>query len=104
MTNFDRAVLSIIMQYNGAWHPPEGSPVLVAQALADAGLLAPNLPEPEPADDGALTWAEGDVWVEDDDTNVYTDRPRKWAMLSPHEARALGLALLAAADYSEGQA
>ena len=84
--------------------PDTGNTHYLASALADAGALAHELPEPEPADDGALTWAAGNVWVEDDEDIVYTEFPRRWSMLSPHGARELGLALLAAAQHTKRQA
>lgn len=103
MTNFDRALAVL----DAARRPGEIRsihPYDAVEALTNEGLLAPDLPEPEPANDGALTWAAGNVWVEDDEDIVYTEFPRRWSMLSPHGARELGLALLAAAQYSRGEA
>ena len=106
MTNIDRAVLTIVKQYNGAWHPPEGSPVLVAQALADAGLLAPELPDE--------SWPQ--VWevngflvtaIEDGGETIGLaehegdgNEGLGWFM-DKHLARKLAHALLAAVKYAE---
>lgn len=87
-------------------------PTDAAEALADAGLLAPDLPEPDtleygsPEWDGVFAYQYGAEWrdamgsvcafngtveVQGDDTHIHT----------PDEARALALALLAAANHAE---
>lgn len=80
---------------------PCREPECIAQALADAGLLAPDLPEPSAGSDGALLWNNETVWIEDDEVDVYTDIPRSFGWMTPNEARNLAHALLAAADHTE---
>lgn len=99
MTNIDRA--ADIVRENSFSRRSED----VAQALADAGLLMPDLPEPtrwkqneEPEWDACYTTVspagyEGRVIVEDSD--------EKWEA-SAGDIRALALAMLAAAAYAEG--
>lgn len=76
-----------------------------ADALADAGLLAPDLPEP--------TWEHMDIWVVDDleveaiGDCVYLEWPDETDDMRGTTIRALSLdrrmvlAILAAADYAE---
>lgn len=71
------------------------------EALAKAGLIMPNLPEPSPGSDGALIWHNGEVWLEDNDTDVYTDLHSPFDWMTTDQARNLAHALLAAADYAE---
>lgn len=71
------------------------------EALAKAGLIMPNLPEPSPGSDGALLWNNETVWIEDDEVAVYTDLPKSINWMNPNEARNLAHALLAAAQYAE---
>lgn len=74
---------------------------IIADALKEAGLLAPDLPEPSAGSDGALLWHNETVWIEDDEVAVYTDIPESFGWMTPKEARTLAHALLAAANYSE---
>ena len=80
---------------------PCREPECIAQDLADAGLLAPDLPEPKHASDGAMVWSDGEIWIEDDDDDIYTDLPKSTSWMTPNEARNLAHALLAAANYVE---
>lgn len=84
---------------------PCREPECIAQDLADAGLLAPDLPEP-------LTAANGNpVWRADQTLMVarYPDGEigmmiswEQEARYTPQTARDQAALLLAAADYSEG--
>lgn len=44
--------------------------------LHNAGLLAPDMPEPSVGSDGALLWLNDTVWIEGDEVAVYTDLPK----------------------------
>ena len=133
MSNIDEATLVIadVIESEG------GNPALhidlgymtdvIAQGLARAGLLAPNLPEPDldhrrPAYCAIRRkwWGEGpvpDVWFEglpyDLTVQIFPDRPEvqmtdneepMMEPFSPEEARRLAHALLAAANHAEGEA
>ena len=107
-TNIDRAA-DIIEDLIDEPHlyPDGGLPDAAAQALTDAGLLAPDLPD---ANDDSLplptrSWeldAEGSpvVWTAPG-TTVMIQRIEP-GDLTPAEARDLALNILAAADYAEG--
>lgn len=93
------------------------------EAIVQAGLLAPNLPAPTKIDDYVYCWskththlmnnwsagvateveARGGVtalaW--DDDAQVWIDVDHGEQILTPEDARSLGLALLAAANHAE---
>lgn len=98
MTNIERAA-DIVREHSFSRRSED-----VAQALADAGLLMPDLPEPtrwkqneEPEWDACYTTVtpagyEGRIIVEDSD--------EKWEA-SAGNVRDLALAMLAAADYAE---
>lgn len=73
----------------------------IAQILRKESLIAPDLPEPLLGSDGALLWHDGEVWLEDDEKDVYTDLPKSTSWMTPNEARKLALALLAAANHAE---
>lgn len=77
---------------------------IIADALKEAGLLAPELPEPSLGSDGALLWNNETVWIEDDEVAVYTDIPKSFDWMTPNEARNLAHALLAAANHAEEEA
>ncbi|MDN6428183.1 hypothetical protein [Acidipropionibacterium jensenii] len=104
MANIDRAA-EIIEDRLARWEVTHYEPNsdYLAQALADAGLLAPDLPEP----DGFCVW-------DMDNLVVRVDRPTRNVRLEyvdPYEgqevhmfsdeAREVALFLLAAADYAE---
>ena len=68
MTNIDRAAEIIKLAARGA-HTTDGHPMkmsdhtaqIIAEALADEGMLMPDLPEPDGRDaDGLPYWGEGD--------------------------------------------
>ena len=78
----------------------------IAQALAEAGLLAPDLPKPDEANfvPHGKGWLPGgphgpSIWTAPDST-VMVQRLEP-GDLTPEEARGIAHALLAAADYSE---
>lgn len=119
MNNQDR-VAKVIDRHG---FDPCREPECIAQDLADAGLLAPDLPDPDldhrdPAHRAEFeAWWEGpvpDVWnkgLPDVFTvQVFPDKPEVGLYLdlepfepfSPQEARKLAYALLAAAQHQEG--
>ena len=81
---------------------------VAAKALADAGLLMPDLPEPvEKFTTGDASWtlvgkAAVDSW-HDDGGPVVALRAGRGRYLTPAEARQLAYILLAAANHAEGE-
>lgn len=71
----------------------------IADALAGAGLLTPDLPEP----DGHGRWFAGADGIEVHDGMVFHAHGLTGRDLDPEVARALALALLAAANHAEAQ-
>lgn len=86
----------------------------LAEALADAGLIMPDLPAP--AYEGSTTWCvpgehewqtdtyKGEVMLEvdvEEAGNFCPSTVTKTWFMQRDEARALAMALLAAADYAE---
>lgn len=103
MTNIDRATHAINETYADEYVKPHMTPPKVAQALADAGLLMPDLPEPEEED-----YYGSNVWrVRTPHEHVGVRQIGGYIQSSivgtygPEEAREAALALLAAADYAE---
>ena len=102
MSNRDRA--ADVIRAHGT--DPCREPECIAQDLADAGLIAPDLPEANEANfvpDGK-GWLPGgphgpSVWTAPDST-VMVQRLEP-GDLTPEEARGIAHALLAASDYSE---
>lgn len=85
---------------------PCREPECIAQDLADAGLITPDLPEPDEANfvPHGKGWLPGgphgpSIWTAPDST-VMVQRIEP-GDLTPEEAREVAHALLAAADYSE---
>lgn len=78
----------------------------LAKRLADAALLAPDLPEPQ-QHGGELVWplADPDGWAvtATDDYVRLSDERGAIITVNRKLARDLGHALTAAADYSEGK-
>ena len=102
MNNRDRA--ADVIRAHG--FDPCREPECIAQDLADAGLIAPDLPKPDEADfvPGGKGWLPGgphgpSIWTAPDST-VMVQRIEP-GDLTPEEARGIAHALLAAADYSE---
>ena len=108
MTNFDRALQVL----ESARRPGELRihPNDAVEALADAGLLAPDLPE---ANDPSIFVPDGKGWLLDDENGpVVWTAPGGLVMvqriepgdLTPDEASFFALSVLAAAQYSKGKA
>jgi len=129
MTNYDRAVQVIYDEANQMWERGEiltaaGEAERLANALADAGLLAPDLPTPTKIEDDECCWDKththlaydyqtgaekkikvpgGVTVIQDEDAEAWLDVDYGIHSLALDEARSLGLALLAAANYSQGE-
>lgn len=111
MTNFDRAANVIRTWQKRHKNLMDSDPEWAAQNLAidlhQAGLLAPDLPEPTDPNvfvPGGKGWLPGgphgpSVWTAPDST-IMVQRIEP-GDLTPEEAREVAYALLAAADYSE---
>ncbi|WP_204338629.1 hypothetical protein, partial [Rhizobium ruizarguesonis] len=88
---------------------PCQEPECIANDIADAGLLAPDLPEPNDPNvfvPNGKGWLPGgpygpSVWTAPGGT-VMVQRIEP-GDLTPEEARGIAHALLAAADYAEGR-
>lgn len=81
---------------------PCREPECIAQDLADAGLLAPDLPEPDVRD--TIDWWTrlASVLLNEDGEQISIIFDNHWVNApSPSHVRELGLALLAAADHTE---
>lgn len=120
MTNYDRAVQVIYDEANQMWEREEiltaaGEAERLANALADAGLLAPDLPEPRTFPD-TYEWhmKDGYVSLEDGILHVIhdeTDEDWEPAELEPDpgelcfsdttKARETAHAILAACDLKD---
>ena len=103
MSNFDRAVktLNDVGEYIDYL---EGN-IAYVTALQAAGLLMPDLPEPEvrhleEVNTDVLAWKSDHIEVGVYKNRIAMDDPPKGSM-SPAEARELAHTLLAAADYAE---
>lgn len=129
MTNIARATLVINETYADEFVKMHMTPPKVAQALADAGLLMPDLPEPDLARDDPQwiadhreTWEADygddyetpDVWEDaGPETSLAVFPKTGGRMVHPaydgetaesvtaSEARRIGMRWLAAADYAE---
>ena len=98
------------------------TPEQTATLLNELNLLAPDLPAPTKIDDDEYRWDKththlaydyqtgaekkikvpgGVTVIQDEDAEVWLDVDHGINALALDEARSLGLALLAAADYSE---
>lgn len=81
---------------------PCREPECIAQDLADAGLLAPDLPEPDVRD--TIDWWTrlASVLLNEDGEQISIIFDNHWVNApSPGHVRELALALLAAANYQE---
>lgn len=127
MNNIDKAVQVIYDEVNQTWERGEiltvaGEAERVANALADAGLLAPDLPTPTKIEDDECCWDKththlaydyqtgaekkikvpgGVTVIQDENAEVWLDVDYGIHSLALDEARSLGLALLAASTYKE---
>src|SRR5699024_7554211 len=106
MSNFDRAVeaLDAVDIYIDHLTDNDANEAYVA-ALEAAGLLAPDLPEPEvrhleEVNTNFLAWKSGHVEVGVYKNRIVIDDPPRNSM-TPAEARELAYALLAAANHTE---
>lgn len=108
MTDTVRKAADILYQRSGVeGHAAQTACQEHAQALHDAGLLAPDLPEPN---DPGIFVPDGKGWIPGGPhgPSVWT-APNSRIMvqrlepgdLTPDEARGVALALLAAAQYAE---
>lgn len=77
---------------------------IIADALKEAGLLAPDAPQPY------FEYAGGPIWEVNNGYSIEKERPGEITVsyhgepaepITPQEARSLAAALLAAANYSE---
>ena len=127
MNSIDKAVQVIYDEVNQTWERGEilttaGEAERLANALADAGLLAPDLPTPTKIEDDECCWDKththlaydyqtgaekkikvpgGVTVIQDENAEVWLDVDYGIHSLALDEARSLGLALLAAAQYAE---
>lgn len=107
-TNIDRAAAIIAPWIEKEWGHPEDNAESAADALADAGLLMPDIPEPDDVDpEREATWVPHPL--------VYAVYAYKHGLygtwnvamdsapsdLSPEDTRRLAYALLAAADHAK---
>ena len=110
MSNVDEAakVIDQWTQEGYELNSAVGSPHAIAERLAKAGLLAPDLPESNGSDGfvpGGKEWLPGGpygpiVWTAPDST-VMVQRIEP-GELTPDETRGVAYSMLAAANYSEG--
>ena len=108
MNNQDRATEVIRTWQKRHKNIMDKDPDWAAQNLAidlyNAGVLAPDLPEPSPGSDGALLWNNGTIWVEDDEDTIYTDTLKSLNRMTPDKARDFALAVLAVSTYKDKKA
>lgn len=104
MSNQDRA--AEVIDRHG--FDPCREPECIAQDIADAGLLAPDLPEPTFSfDDGTKAWLVKDDEVRDIaatyifDGEILLSTAAGKVKGAPEKMRKIGLALLAAANHQE---
>lgn len=107
MSNQDRAAK--VIDRHG--FDPCREPECIAQDLADAGLLAPDLPEPTLSfDDGTKAWLVKDDEVHDIaatyifDGEILLRTAAGRVKGAPAKMRKIGLALLAATNHAEDEA
>lgn len=106
MTNQERAAEVLLKHWLVAQEVKRGSECdCCAQALADAGLLMPDLPAP---DDASIFVPNGAGWQTPQDSAVWTAIGGRVMIqrvepgnFTPGESRSLALALLAAAKLAE---
>lgn len=112
MSNVDKAakVIDQWTQEGYELNSAVGSPHAIAERLANAGLLAPDLPKPN---DPSIFVPDGKGWLPCGLTgpSVWTAPGGRIMVqrvepgdLTPAEARFFALAVLAAAQYSKGKA
>lgn len=107
MTNQDQAA-EVIRTWQKR-HPTvmDNNPDWAAQNLAgdlkQAGLISPDLPEPDRITDRYLVWEDEEVWIVDGEAAVYTDLGEFINWMSVRRARNLAYILLAAVKFQEEQ-
>lgn len=104
-TNIERAAEILEEWTDRSWGLAEDNADAAAQTLADAGLLMPDLPEPNekgfwiPFEENQDEYFE--MWVSIPGS-LKVDGSRRWRKrLTPENARSIAFALLAAADHAE---
>lgn len=115
MNNYDRAVQVIYDEANQMWERGEiltaaGEAERLANAFADAGLLAPDTPQPFFEHGNGPNWeipindqGGGVATVRALDGDVFIERHGHGFSTNPEEARQLAGTILAAANYQEGE-
>ena len=103
MSNFDRAVKALNDVDEAIDHLADNEAYVTA--LQAAGLLMPDLPEPEvrhleEVNTDVLAWKSDHIEVGVYKNRIAMDDPIESGM-TPDESRRLALALLAAANYAE---
>lgn len=91
-------VLDTWTQNGGTLNSHEGNPREIAAELADAGLLAPDLPPMT----GVCWWRTGNARIDVTDEGAVDPRIER-KNYTPERARKIALNLLAAAEYAEGE-
>lgn len=99
-TNIDRATHVINETYADEYVKPHMTPPKVAQALADAGLLMPDLPETSETD-GLIYFGDDGKTYALPDGRVAVLHGDWWSYATAEELRNHAYALLAAADHTE---
>lgn len=118
MSNTDKAA-DVMYETLSAQYGDFRTPEDAAQALAEAGLLAPDLPEPAYFESGEVEWDTLDGYVNINDglitvsyseTNEHDDAPTverltpdpgQLKFLDPTAAKDIGTLLIAAAEHAE---
>lgn len=111
MNNQERAAEVMRDAYNSPHLSPMHHCEILTQALADAGLLTPDLPEPEVVEEGKPYWYSSTYGIsvgqltKDSPKNVlfWDSEPGGVAYDSVEGARELAYALFAAAKLAEEQ-
>lgn len=107
MSNQFRAAQVITGLFKDAFHNPKGLGEDIAESLADAGLLAPDLPEPTFSfGDGTKAWfvededgrGIGSIYIFNGEILLSTAAGRVKG--APAKMRKIGLALLAATNHA----
>lgn len=105
-----KAVRVVNETYADKYVAPHMTPLKVVQALADAGLLAPEPADPFLDNDGAHVWRpvsceDAEIWFQDGELNLdgVEDYIRSPSGATPANFRRVAAALLSAAAFAEDQ-